>query len=137
MEGYGTYVAQVADVSVVNGKLKVHKVTCAVDCGQMVNPKIVESQITSGIIYGLSAALWGEVTLEEGKVHQTNFDNYRVLRMNDAPELEVHLIESTESPGGIGEPSTAVVAPAVANALFAASGRRVRALPFASQRGLV
>ncbi len=137
MEGYGTYVAQVADISMVDGKMKVHKITCAVDCGQMVNPRIVESQITSGIVYGLSAALWGEVTLEDGKVRQTNFDNYRVLRMNDAPELEVHLIESTETPGGIGEPSTAVVAPAVANALFAASGKRVRALPFAAQRGLV
>ena len=103
----------------------------------MVNPKIVESQVTSGIIYGLSAALWGEVTLANGKVRQTNFDNYRVLRLNDTPELEVHLIESSEAPGGIGEPSTAVVAPAVANALFTASGKRVRALPFASQQGLV
>ncbi len=137
MEGYGTYVAQVADISVVDGKMQVHKITCAVDCGQMVNPKIVESQVTSGIIYGLSAALWGEVTLANGKVRQTNFDNYRVLRLNDTPELEVHLIESSEAPGGIGEPSTAVVAPAVANALFTASGKRVRALPFASQQGLV
>ena len=137
MEGYGSYLAQVAEVSVVDGRMKIHKIACAADCGQMVNPKIVESQITGGIVYGLSAALWGEVTLEDGKVRQNNFDNYRVLRLNDAPEIQVRLVASTDPPGGIGEPSTAVVAPAVANALFAASGRRVRVLPFAAQRGLV
>jgi isoquinoline 1-oxidoreductase beta subunit len=137
MEGYGTYLAQVADISVTGGRMTVHKITCVVDCGQMVNPKIVESQITSAIVYGLSAALYGEVTLEGGKVRQSNFDDYRVLRMNDTPELEVHLIDSTEAPGGIGEPGVAPVAPAVANALFAATGQRIRALPFAAQKGLV
>jgi isoquinoline 1-oxidoreductase beta subunit len=137
MEGYGTYIAQVADISVIGGKLKVHKITCVVDCGQMVNPKIVESQISSAMVYGLSAALYGEVTLEGGKVRQTNFDNYRVVRLNDAPEFDVQLIDSSEAPGGVGEPGVAPVAPAIANALFAATGRRIRSLPFAAQKGLV
>jgi len=137
MEGYGTYIAQVADVSVSAGKLKVHRITCVVDCGQMVNPKIVESQISSAMVYGLSAALYGEITLVGGKVHQTNFDNYRVVRLNDAPELDVQLIDSSEAPGGVGEPGVAPVAPAIANAIFAATGQRIRALPFAAQKGLV
>jgi isoquinoline 1-oxidoreductase beta subunit len=137
MEGYGTYIAQVADISVSAGKLKVHKITCVVDCGQMVNPKIVESQISSAMVYGLSAALYGEITLEGGKVRQSNFDNYRVVRLNDAPEFDVHLIDSSEAPGGVGEPGVAPVAPAIANALFAATGQRIRSLPFAAQKGLV
>jgi isoquinoline 1-oxidoreductase beta subunit len=137
MEGYGTYIAQVADISVTGGKLKVHKVTCVADCGQMVNPKIVESQISGAMVYGLSAALYGEITLEDGKVRQANFDTYRVTRMNDVPLLEVHLLDSSESPGGVGEPGVGPIAPAIANALFAATGQRVRALPFAAQKGLV
>ncbi|HWJ37050.1 MAG TPA: xanthine dehydrogenase family protein molybdopterin-binding subunit [Steroidobacteraceae bacterium] len=133
MEGYTTHVAQVAEISVDEGVLKVHKITCVVDCGQMVNPRIVESQIESGIVFGLSAALWGEVTIMEGQVQQTNFNSYRVVRGNEMPELDVLLLESGEAPGGIGEPSVALVAPAICNAIFAATGNRLRALPIAGQ----
>jgi isoquinoline 1-oxidoreductase beta subunit len=134
MEGYTTHLALVAEVSVDDaGKLTVHKMTCVVDCGQMVNPRIVESQIVSGIVFGLSAALWGEVTLVGGQVQQTNFNSYRLLRGNEMPELDVHLIDSAEPPGGIGEPSVAVVAPAIGNAIFAATGRRLRSLPITGQ----
>ncbi|MBM2853966.1 MAG: aldehyde oxidase [Steroidobacteraceae bacterium] len=129
MEGYGTYLAEVAEVSVTGGALKVHRVVCAVDCGLMVNPAIVESQIESGIIFGLTAALWGDITLAGGRVQETNFDRYRLMRLNEAPVIEVMLLDSDESPGGIGEPSTAVVAPAVCNAIFAATGKRLRELP--------
>jgi isoquinoline 1-oxidoreductase beta subunit len=133
MEGYTTHVAQVAEISVNAGVLKVHKITCVVDCGQMVNPRIVESQIESGIVFGLSAALWGDVTIAAGRVQQTNFNSYRVVRGNEMPELDVLLLESDEPPGGIGEPSVALVAPAICNAIFAATGRRLRALPIAGQ----
>jgi isoquinoline 1-oxidoreductase beta subunit len=132
MEGYGTHIAQVAEVSVgPNGAVRVHRIICAVDCGRMVNPAIVESQIEGGIIFGLTAALWGEITLEGGKVQETNFDKYRLMRLNEAPVIEVMLLDSDEAPGGIGEPSTAVVAPAVCNAIFAATGKRLRQLPIA------
>jgi len=129
MEGYGTHLAQVAEVSIDGGQVKVHRICCAVDCGRMVNPAIVESQIESGIVFGLTAALWGEITLERGRVRQTNFDGYRLLRLNEMPAIEVKLLASTEAPGGVGEPSTALVAPAVCNAIFAATGRRLRDLP--------
>jgi isoquinoline 1-oxidoreductase beta subunit len=129
MEGYGTHLAQVADVSVTGGALKVHRVVCVVDCGHMVNPAIIESQIESGIVFGLTAALWGEITLDRGRVRETNFDRYRLMRLNEAPVIEVRLLESREAPGGIGEPSTSVVAPAVCNAIFAATGKRLRELP--------
>ncbi|MDB6082458.1 MAG: aldehyde oxidase [Gammaproteobacteria bacterium] len=133
MEGYATHVAQIAEISVDDGTLRVHKITCVVDCGQMVNPRIVESQIESGIVFGLSAALWGEVTIAAGRVQQTNFNSYRVVRGNEMPELDVLLLESEEPPGGVGEPSVALVAPAVCNAIFAATGKRLRALPIAGQ----
>ena len=129
MEGYTTHLAQVAEISIVGGELKVHKIVCVVDCGQMINPRIVESQMQSGIVFGLSAALWGEVTLVGGQVQQTNFNNYRVLRNNELPELDVHLVESDETPGGIGEAAVPLVAPAVCNAIFAATGKRLRELP--------
>ncbi|MBS0376636.1 MAG: xanthine dehydrogenase family protein molybdopterin-binding subunit [Proteobacteria bacterium] len=132
MEGYGTYLAQVAEISVEQGKLKVHRIFCAVDCGQRVNPLIVDQQLTGGMVFGLSAALWGEITLAGGKVQQKNFDEYRVVRMNQMPELGVHVLDSSEAPGGIGEPAVALVAPAIANAWFAATGKRVRALPFSA-----
>jgi len=132
MEGYTTYLAQVAEISVDGGALKVHKITCAVDCGQMINPRIVESQIESAIVFGLSAALWGEVTITGGQVKQTNFNSYRVLRSNELPQLEVHLLDSDAPPGGIGEPAVALVAPAICNAIFAATGKRLRSLPIAA-----
>jgi isoquinoline 1-oxidoreductase subunit beta len=132
MEGYTTCLAQVAEVSVDGGALKVHKITCAVDCGQMVNPRIVESQIESAIVFGLSAALWGEITIGAGQVRQTNFNSYRLLRGNEVPELDVHLVGSDAPPGGIGEPAVALVAPAICNAIFAATGKRLRSLPIAA-----
>jgi isoquinoline 1-oxidoreductase beta subunit len=135
-EGYGTYLAQVAEVSVENGRLRIHRLVTAVDCGRMVNPAIVESQIEGGIVFGLTALLWGEITVKDGRVQEQNFDQYRLMRINEVPALEVHLLESTEAPGGIGEPSTALVAPAVCNAIHAATGRRIRRLPLARQEGL-
>jgi isoquinoline 1-oxidoreductase beta subunit len=134
MEGYTTHLAQVAEISLVGGELKVHKIVCVVDCGQMVNPRIVESQIESGIVFGLSAALWGEVTILGGKVQQTNFNNYRLLRNNELPELVVHLVDSDAAPGGIGEAAVPLVAPAICNAIFTATGRRLRALPIGTQK---
>jgi len=133
MVGYTTHLAQVAEISIEQGALKLHKITCVVDCGQMVNPRIVESQIESGIIFGLSAALWGEVTIAAGKVQQTNFNNYRVLRGNEMPEIDVQLLESGEPPGGIGEVAVALVAPAICNAIFTATGKRIRRLPIGPQ----
>jgi isoquinoline 1-oxidoreductase subunit beta len=133
MEGYTTHLAQVAEISVDGGELTVHKITCVVDCGQMVNPKIVESQIESGIVFGLTAALWGEVTIAGGRVQQTNFNSYRLLRNNELPELDVHLVDSDESPGGIGEAGVPLVAPALCNAIFSATGIRLRKLPIAGQ----
>jgi isoquinoline 1-oxidoreductase beta subunit len=133
MVGYTTHIAQVIEISIEAGEIKIHKITCVVDCGQMVNPKIVESQIESGIIFGLSAALWGEVTISAGKVQQTNFNNYRVLRGNELPVLDVQLLDSDETPGGIGEVAVAPVAPAICNAFFSATGRRLRSLPIAPQ----
>jgi isoquinoline 1-oxidoreductase beta subunit len=134
MEGYTTHLAQVAEISIVGGELKVHKIVCVVDCGQMVNPRIVESQIESGIVFGLSAALWGDVTIAGGKVSQTNFNNYRLLRNSEMPELDVHLVDSDEAPGGIGEAAVPLVAPALCNAIFAATGKRLRALPIGRQK---
>ncbi|HWX35773.1 MAG TPA: molybdopterin cofactor-binding domain-containing protein [Steroidobacteraceae bacterium] len=134
MEGYTTHLAQVAEISVNGGELTVHKITCVVDCGQMVNPRIVESQIESGIIFGLSAALWGEVTIVDGRVRQTNFNNYRLLRNGESPELDVHLVDSDETPGGIGEAAVPLVAPAICNAIFTATGKRLRELPIGRQK---
>jgi len=134
MEGYTTVIAQVAQISIEQGALKIHKISCAVDCGQMVNPKIVESQISGGIVFGLSTALWGEINVAGGQVRQQNFNTYRVVRHNEMPEIVVQLLDSTEPPGGIGEPSVALVAPALGNAIFAATGQRIRALPLAAQK---
>jgi CO/xanthine dehydrogenase Mo-binding subunit len=130
---WGTYLAQVAEVEVTDsGEVRVHRIVCAVDCGRIVNPEIVRAQIESGVVYGISAALWGEVTLKNGRVEQSNFHNYRVLRMNEAPPIEVHLVGNEEAPGGIGEPGTAVTAPALSNAIYAATGKRLRKLPLQS-----
>ena len=134
MEGYSTHIAQVAEVSVAGGELKVHKIVCVVDCGQMVNPRIVESQIESGIVFGLTSALWGEITIVSGRVQQSNFNDYRLLRGNEMPELHVHLLPSDATPGGIGEAAVPLVAPALCNAIFAATGKRLRSLPIAAHK---
>ncbi len=129
MEGYGTYVAQISEVSIVKGEVKVHRATVAADCGMMVNPDIVKAQIESSVAYGLSATLLSKITFKDGRVEQTNFHDYPVLRMNQMPQVDVHLVASTEKPGGIGEPVTATCGPSVANAVFLATGKRVRTLP--------
>ena len=131
--GFGT-IAQVAEVSVdKDGTVKPTRVVCVVDCGLMVNPDTVRAQMESGIIFGLSAVMYGEITLKEGRVEQTNFGDYRVLRISESPRIEVHLIKSAEAPGGIGEPGTSCVMPALTNAVFAATGKRIRKLPVAEQ----
>jgi isoquinoline 1-oxidoreductase beta subunit len=128
--GWDTYVAQVAEVEVADsGAIRVPRVDCAVDCGTVVNPDTVKAQMEGGIVFGISGALYGEVTLKNGRVEQSNFSDYRVLRINETPAIEVHLIRNNESPGGIGEPGTAATAPALANAVFAATGKRIRRLP--------
>jgi len=132
MEGYTSHIAQVAEVSIEAGRLKVHKITCVIDCGQTVNPGIVESQLESGIVYGLSAALWGNVTLRSGRVQQRNFNDHRVLRINEFPVLDVHVITSEALPGGVGEAAVPPVAPSICNAIFAATGKRLRTLPIAA-----
>jgi isoquinoline 1-oxidoreductase beta subunit len=106
---------------------------CAVDCGQNVNPDTIVAQMEGGIVFGASAALWDEVTVEKGRVQQTNFSDYRVMRMPEAPAVEVYIVGSHDDPGGIGEPGTAGIAPALANAVFAATGKRVRKLPIGEQ----
>jgi isoquinoline 1-oxidoreductase beta subunit len=129
----GSYNAQVAEVSIEKGKLKVHRVVCAVDCGHNVNPAITEQQIQSGIVYGLSAALKGEITIDRGRVQQANFNQYDPLRMDEMPAVEVYIVPSQANPGGIGEASTPTAAPAVTNALFALTGKRLRKLPIRPQ----
>jgi isoquinoline 1-oxidoreductase subunit beta len=130
----GSYLSQVAEVEVSkDGEVKVRRVVCAVDCGQIVNPDTIVAQMEGGIIFGISAALWGEITLKGGRVEQHNFNDYRVLRINETPLIEVHLVKNTEAPGGIGEPGTVGIAPAVTNAIFAATGKRIRKLPIKTQ----
>lgn len=131
MEGYGTYMAQIAEVSVSGGDIKVHKVTVACDCGRMVNPGIVRQQLESGIVYGLSHALYSDITVTNGRVDQNNFNDFRILRTNETPVMDITLVDSNEKPGGTGEPSTSLIAPAVANAVFTATGKRLRSMPFA------
>jgi isoquinoline 1-oxidoreductase beta subunit len=127
---FGSYVAQVAEVEVAkSGEVRVIRVVCAVDCGVVVNPDTVRAQMEGGIMFGLTAALFNEITLKDGRVEQSNFDDYRMLRINEAPAVEVYLVKSAEAPGGIGEPGTAALAPALTNAIFAATGKRIRKLP--------
>jgi len=129
-ESFGSYVAQVAEVSVgKDGNVRVHRVVCAVDCGQVVNPDTVNAQMEGGIVYGLTAALYGEITLKDGRVEQRNFYDYKMLRMDEMPKVEVYIVPSTEKHGGVGEPGTPPIAPAVVNAIFAATGKRIRSLP--------
>jgi isoquinoline 1-oxidoreductase beta subunit len=133
---FGSYMAQVAEVSVgPDGDVRLHRVVCAVDCGQAVNPDGIVAQIEGGIIFGATAALWNEITIDKGRVQQTNFGDYRMMRINEAPAVEVHIVNSTDEPGGIGEPGTAGIAPALANAVFAATGKRIRKLPIGEQLG--
>lgn len=128
-ESFKSVVGQVAEVSVTGKAIRVHKVYCVVDCGFAVTPDIVKQQMESGIIYGLTAALYGEITLNRGRVEQSNFDNYLMVRLQDAPDIEVYIINSSDQPEGVGEPGTPAIAPAVANAVFAATGKRLRSLP--------
>jgi isoquinoline 1-oxidoreductase beta subunit len=131
-EAFGTYVAQVAEVTVApNGKVKVDRIVCAVDCGTPINPDVITAQMEGGIGFGLGAALYGAITLKDGQVEQTNFDAYQVLRIDEMPKVEVHIVPSPEAPTGVGEPGVAPVGPAVANAVFAVTGKRLRVLPFA------
>ncbi|MFT3666291.1 molybdopterin cofactor-binding domain-containing protein [Piscinibacter sp.] len=130
-QSFGSYVAEVAEVSVgADGTPRVQRVVAAVDCGMTVNPQTIERQIEGGIVFGLSAALYGRIDFKDGRVAQSNFHDYPVLRMNEMPKVEVHIMPSSEKPGGIGEPGTPPIAPAVANAIFAATGKRLRSLPF-------
>ena len=132
--GFGSYVAHVAEVTVAkDGTLRVDRVVVAVDCGQVINPDLVAAQIEGGVVFGLTSALYDEITIQGGQVQQSNFDNYQMLRIGDMPKVEVHLVPSHESPGGIGEPGVPSTAPAVANAIFAATGKRLRRLPFQTQ----
>lgn len=128
-QSFGSIVAEVAEVSVQDGEIRVHKVTCAVDCGIAVNPNIIAQQLESAVIFGLSAALMGEITIKDGAVEQRNFDSYPVLRMGQVPQVDVVIVKSSEPPQGIGEPGTPPIAPAVANAVFALTGKRLRKLP--------
>jgi CO/xanthine dehydrogenase Mo-binding subunit len=131
---FNTYVAQVAEVSVQGGRPKVDRISCVVDCGRVINPDGVKAQMEGAIIYGLSAALFGEITIQNGRTRQSNFHDYPVLRMRDVPKIDVHLVDSSERPTGVGEPGVPPLAPAVGNALFALTGQRLRSLPFKLDR---
>jgi isoquinoline 1-oxidoreductase beta subunit len=127
---FGTYIAQIAEVVVSDdGRVRVTRIICAIDCGRVVNPDTVKAQAEGGMIFGITAALHGQITLKNGRVDQANFDTYEMLRINEVPVVEVHLVASTEAPGGMGEPATAAIAPAVVNAIFAATEKRLRKLP--------
>jgi isoquinoline 1-oxidoreductase beta subunit len=127
---FGTYMAMVVDaVPGPENEIRVPRVVCAVDCGTVVNPDTVQAQVQSAVVFGISAALYGAVTLKDGRVEQSNFHDYRVLRMHEAPVVETHIVASGENPGGMGEPGTAAVMPALANAVHALTGKRIRKLP--------
>jgi len=130
-----TPVAQVAEVSVDNGEIRVHRVVCAVDCGTVINPDTVRAQMEGGIVFGLTAALKDGITIEGGAVVESNFHNYRLLRFDEMPQIEVHIVPSTRPPTGIGEAPVPPIAPAVANAVFDATGQRLRAPPLRLETG--
>jgi isoquinoline 1-oxidoreductase beta subunit len=133
-ESFGSFIAEVAEVSVnPAGEVRVHKVVCTIDCGRVVNPEIIKAQMESGIVFGLTAALYGAITFKDGRVEQSNFHDYPMLRMKDMPKVEVYIMPSQEALGGVGEPGVPPIAPAVANAVFAATGRRIRRLPINSE----
>lgn len=129
VSSFGSYVAEVAEVSIEDGKIRVHRVVCAIDCGMVVNPDIVAAQVESAVVFGLTAALHGKITIDKGAAVEGNFDTYPMLRIDEMPVVEVHIVPSTEAPGGVGEPGTPPIAPAVANAVFALTGQRLRSLP--------
>jgi isoquinoline 1-oxidoreductase beta subunit len=127
---FQNFMAQIAEVEVSPaGEVRVRRMVCAVDCGIVVNPDTVKAQVMGAIIFGISAALHGAITVDKGRVQQSNFHDYRVVRMNEAPVVDVHIVPSGEPPGGMGEPGTSASMPAVANAIFAATGKRIRTLP--------
>jgi isoquinoline 1-oxidoreductase beta subunit len=113
--------------------VRVHRVTCAADCGQIIHPGIVEAQMVGSVVAGLTAALYGEITIERGRAKQGNFHDYPLLRIGEMPEVSVHIVQSREEPGGVGEPGVPPIAPAVANALFALTGKRIRRLPIRAE----
>ncbi len=133
-KSFESYVAEIAEVSLEKGKIRVHRVVAAVDCGMVVNPDGVRQQVEGGMVYGLSAALHGAITLENGRVQQSNFNDYTPLRFSEMPRVEVHIVESSEPPTGIGEPGVPPIAPAVANAVFALTGKRLRRMPFDQEK---
>ena len=132
-ESFGSFVAQVAEVSVNKGEVKVLRMVCAIDCGLSVNPDSLKAQMESSISFGLGAAMQSEITFKDGMVEQSNFHDYKVMRMADMPKVEVYIVQSTEKMGGVGEPGLPPVAPAVTNAIFAATGKRIRSLPIGNQ----
>ncbi|MBN3802269.1 xanthine dehydrogenase family protein molybdopterin-binding subunit [Paraburkholderia sp. Ac-20336] len=133
MHAFGSFFSIVVDVAVDQGEVSVKRITCAVDCGMVVNPNTIEAQVQGGIIFGITAALYSEITIKDGRVEQNNFTDYRMLRINETPPIDVHIVKSGEAPGGIGEPGTAALAPALANAIYAATGKRLRQLPVGRQ----
>jgi isoquinoline 1-oxidoreductase beta subunit len=124
-----THVAQIAEISIEDGEIRVHRVTCAVDCGRVINPDGVTAQMEGGIIFGMTAALYGQITIEDGQIQQSNFHDYRLVGMREAPAIDVHILETDNSPSGIGEMGVPPIAPAIANAVFALTGNPVRRLP--------
>ncbi len=129
-ESFGSYIAHVIEASVSDlGRVSVHRIVSAVDCGPVVNPDTVKAQMEGGVVFGLTAALYGEITFEKGRVKQGNFNDYPMLRMNEMPVVEVHIVESKDRMGGVGEPGVPPVAPALANAIFAITAKRIRTLP--------
>lgn len=130
-ESFKSFIAQVAEVSVTAaGKIKIHKVICVIDCGPIINPDTIKAQIEGSVVFGLTSAIYGEITFENGRVQQRNFHNYKMVRINEAPPVEVHIIESSDTMGGVGEPGVPPVAPAIANAVFAITKKRLRKMPF-------
>ena len=132
--GFGSFNAQIAEISITRGRVTVHRVVCVVDCGRVVNPSGVVQQLEGGMVYGLSAALRGNITIDRGRVQQTNFHQYEPLRISEMPAVDVHIIPSDAAPGGIGEVATPAIAPAVTNAIFAATGKRIRRLPISLEK---
>ncbi len=134
LSAFGSYLGTVVEASVrANGEVDIHRVVCVVDCGIVINPDTLVAQVQGGVIFGITGALWGEITIQNGRVEQSNFNDYRMLRFNETPPVDVHIVKSSESPGGMGEVGTAAIAAALCNAIHAASGIRLRTLPVGKQ----